>query len=58
METQVIRVQDRYNPIKVWIVKRDSNGHYYMNQEIAGKLFYSKYVRTTKKYLISIGVLN
>lgn len=29
-----------------------------MNQEVAGKLFYNKYVRTTKKYLISIGVLN
>lgn len=45
---------DKWNPAKVWIFKRYASGNYYMNQEIAGRRFYKRDVRTTKKHIDAI----
>lgn len=54
---KVIRVQDKYNPCKVWLVKRYSNGTYYFNQEIKGYAHNKKYQRTTKRHLEDVGII-
>ena len=51
-----IRVADKYNPIKIWIIKRYKSGNYYMQQEIKGRL-QGRFVKTTKSHLREIGVL-
>ena len=48
------RVYDRHNRGKVWIIKRYRCGHYYVNQEICGRLFYPRFQRMTKRYINSI----
>ncbi|MED3563968.1 hypothetical protein [Bacillus xiapuensis] len=48
---EIIEIQDKYNPLKVWVIKRSKCSHYYVNQKINGKLFYSKFSRTRKKNL-------
>jgi hypothetical protein len=48
---KLIRVQDKYNLDKVWIIKRTKCGHYFLQQEIKGILFYSRFTRVTKKWL-------
>lgn len=48
---QISRITDRYNTNKVWIIKRYKDGHYYLNQEISHKMFYTKYTRTTLKHI-------
>lgn len=45
----ITRIQDKYNPNKVWIVKRYKCGHYYVNQEICGRLFYHRFTRMKKE---------
>ena len=45
---QIWKVRDKYNPNKVWIIKRTNDRHYYANQLICGKLFYSRFQRITK----------
>jgi len=52
-----IRIVDKYNNRKVWLVRRDRWGHYHVNQVIHGRKFYSCFLRTTRKWLESIGVL-
>lgn len=49
-------IVDRYNPSKIWIISKSKCRHYYMQQKICGRIF-GKKVRTTKKHLIDIGVL-
>lgn len=49
-------ITDIFNPDKVWVVKRTTDGHYYLNQKIKGKMFYSKFERVTRNYLKSINV--
>lgn len=46
--TTVTHHTDRWNPRKVWIIKHYADGHYAVNQEIAGRIFYSTYQRTSK----------
>lgn len=46
--TTVTRHADRWNPRKVWLIKHYADGHYGVNQEIAGQIFYSAYQRTSK----------
>ena len=46
--TTVTRHTDRWNPRKVWLIKHYADGHYSVNQEIAGRIFYSAYQRTSK----------
>lgn len=50
----IIRCIDRWNENKVWIIKHYSDGHYYVNQEIRGKIFYNKFQRSTRRFINSI----
>lgn len=47
---------DLYNPRKIWVIKRTTDGHYYANQKIGGKLFYGCFYRTTIDTLKSLGI--
>lgn len=51
---KVIRIPDRFNSRKVWLVKRYKSGNYYLNQEICGQTFYNGFVRVTKKFLAEL----
>lgn len=53
---RIIRVIDKYNHDKVWIITVTTQYKYYMQQEICGHM-HGKRVRTTKKWLKEIGVL-
>jgi hypothetical protein len=48
---KIYEIQDKYNPAKVWVIKRTKCGHYYVNQKIHGKMFYPKFSKTTKRQL-------
>lgn len=54
---EVIKIQDRFNPDKIWVLRRYTSGNYYVNQEIKGQRMYNKDRRMTAKFLKSIGVL-
>jgi hypothetical protein len=54
---KIIEVQDVFNPAKIWVIKVTSCNHYYLNQKIWGRLFYSKFQRTTKKWLQELHLL-
>ncbi len=47
----ITRIIDKYNPHKVWIIKRTKCGHFYVNQEICGRKFYTAFQRLTKSYI-------
>lgn len=53
-DVTITRHTDKYNPQKVWLIKKYSDGHYGLNQEIAGKVFYTKYQRVTKAWIDEI----
>lgn len=53
----MLRIPDKYNSNKVWLVKRYVCGAYYVNQEVNGRVFYKRFTKTTKKYLQAAGVL-
>jgi hypothetical protein len=48
---KVIEINDRYNPLKVWVVKVTKCNHYYVNQKINGRMFYKRFSKTTKRQL-------
>lgn len=50
------RITDQFNPLKIWLVKRTSAGHYFINQSINGIPFYTRYQRTTNRKLHAIGI--
>ena len=52
----ITKITDKYNSSKVWIIKHYGSGHYYINQEIKGRILNKKYVRRTKKQLIEMGL--
>lgn len=52
--TMVREYTDRYNNNKIWVIKKTSCGHYYINQKICGKLYYPKYQRVTLDYIRNI----
>ena len=54
---KVARIQAKYHPDKVLVVKRYLCGTFYVNQEIKGQRFYERDRRMTKRLLVSIGVL-
>lgn len=56
MSTQRTFYQDRWNPNKTWEVVKLVGG-YYLRQYIKGKQF-GRGIRTTKKYIQSIGVFD
>jgi len=47
----IIRMKDKYNLSKTWVVKVYKCGKVYLNQEIHGITVYKRDWRTTKKYL-------
>jgi hypothetical protein len=49
-----IEIQDKYNPDKVWLVKKYGCGHYHLNQKIKDNIFYKGYIRVTQKHLCDI----
>lgn len=68
----VLVFKDSYNPRKIWLVERSKSGHYYYKQIIDDGLaccylgkrlvavhdkYNTKWIRTTKKHLIDIGIL-
>lgn len=55
---KVTRIQDKYNPDKVWMIKRYLCGTFYVNQEIKGQKFYDRDRRAEiKKRMQDKGVL-
>lgn len=48
------RNPDKWNPSKIWIIKHYSCGHYTINQEIKGRLFYSRFHRVRKSHIDAI----
>ena len=48
------RKPDKWNPSKIWIIKRYSCGHYTINQEIKGRLFYNRFHRVRKSHIEAI----
>jgi hypothetical protein len=47
----IIKMKDKYNLSKTWIVKVYKCGKVYLNQEIHGFTVYKRDWRTTKKHL-------
>lgn len=37
--TTLTRKVDKWNPRKVWLIKRYADGHYAINQEVGGRVF-------------------
>lgn len=52
--TTLTRKVDKWNPRKVWLIKRYADGHYAINQEVGGRVFYSSYQRATKAQIATI----
>ena len=52
--TTLTRKVDRWNPHKVWLIKRYADGHFALNQEVGGRVLYSSYARTTKTHIAAI----
>lgn len=52
LKAMSIEVPSLWNPAKTWVVTRTSQGKYYINQKINGKMFYSKFTQT-RKYAVS-----
>lgn len=46
--------KDKYNENKVWVIKRTSCRHYYLNQKICGKMFYPSYKKSTLNHIRNI----
>lgn len=45
---------DKWNTRKVWLIKRYADGHYAINQEVGGRVFYSRFQRATKAQIAAI----
>ncbi len=41
--TTLTRKVDKWNTRKVWLIKRYADGHYAINQEVGGRVFYSRF---------------
>lgn len=52
----MLTVQDKYNPIKRWSIKREASGKLVYSQHILNTRIYP-YMRTTKKFLIHLGIV-
>ena len=48
---KTIRINDKWDNWKVWIIKVYNKGEVYFNQECHGIMTNYKFTRTTKKYL-------
>lgn len=54
--TTLIRKVDIWNARKVWLIKHYADGHYVVNQELCGRVFYSRFQRATKAQIDAIFV--
>lgn len=52
--TTLTRIVDRWNPRKVWLIKRYADGHFALNQEVGGRVLYSRFVRASKQRIDEI----
>ena len=52
--TTLTRKVDKWNTRKVWLIKRYADGHYAINQEVGGRVFYSRFQRATKAQIAAI----
>ena len=46
--TTLTRKVDKWNPRKVWLIKRYADGHYAINQEVGGRVSAFQGLDTTK----------
>lgn len=51
---KITEIIDKYNADKVWVIKKYSCGHYYINQKINNRIFYKAFQKTTKSYIESV----
>jgi hypothetical protein len=58
MPISITRIQDKWNPSKVWVIRKYKCGHFTANQDICGNRFYKRNNRISKKRMASIGLLN
>lgn len=54
--TTLTRKVDKWNTRKVWLIKRYADGHYAINQEVGGRVFYSRIVEVTVYRLNAVAV--
>lgn len=52
--TVIYRVPCPYNQNKIFLIKRYPCGHYYLNQEVCGFVFNSRYVRVSRRWIEEI----
>lgn len=52
--TTITRIVDRWNPRKVWLIKRYADGHFALNQEVGGRVLYSHFTRASKQRIDEI----
>jgi hypothetical protein len=50
---QTIEIQDKYNPFKIWVIKKTKCRHYYVNQKIHGRMHYKKFSKVKKSNLLN-----
>lgn len=50
----IIEIKDKYNENKTWVIKHTADRHYYLNQKIRGKMFYSRFQRISKLFINTI----
>ncbi len=51
---KISEIQDRYNENKIWVVKKTKCRHYFINQKINGKMFYSSFQRVPLSFIHNI----
>lgn len=54
---KTLKIPDKWNGEKVWVVKIYKCGAVYVNQEVKGKILGRKFARMTKRQLREIGVI-
>nr|WP_319487266.1 hypothetical protein [uncultured Caproiciproducens sp.] len=52
--TTLKRHVDKWNDRKVWLIKHYADGHYALNQEIAGHVFYRSFARASRTQIDAI----
>ncbi len=53
-KVEIREIQDKYNANKIWVIKRTKCRHYYINQKINGKMFYSRFQCVSKAFINDI----
>lgn len=54
---RTLKITDKWNSEKVWVVKIYKCGTVYVNQEVKGKMLGRKFARMTIRQLKEIGVI-